>query len=51
MQLSDIALMLATNHPQFSREGWIFELKWDGYRLLARKAQLLTRNKKDATAM
>ena len=36
--------------PQpFSRDGWIFELKWDGYRILASKHQLLTRNKKDAT--
>lgn len=50
MHLSDIELMLATNHPPFSREGWIFELKWDGYRLLASKNQLLTRNKKDATS-
>lgn len=37
--------------PQpFTREGWIFELKVDGYRLLASKTQLLTRNKKDATS-
>jgi bifunctional non-homologous end joining protein LigD len=47
--ICSIELMLATNHHAFSREGWIFELKWDGYRLLASKDQLLTRNKKDAT--
>ena len=34
----------------FSRDGWVFELKWDGYRILASKSQLLTRNKKDATS-
>ena len=42
--------MLATNHPPFSRAGWIFEFKYDGYRVLASKEQLLTRNKKDATS-
>ena len=42
--------MLAFNSPPFSREGWIFEFKYDGYRVLASKDQLLTRNKKDATA-
>jgi ATP-dependent DNA ligase len=49
MNLHTIDLMLATNHPPFSRTGWIFEFKWDGYRVLASKDQLLTRNKKDAT--
>ena len=44
-----IDLMLATNSPPFSRKGWIFELKMDGYRILANKAQLMTRNQKDAT--
>jgi len=41
--------MLATNHHAFSREGWIFEFKWDGYRVLSSKTELVTRNKKDAT--
>jgi bifunctional non-homologous end joining protein LigD len=49
MDLAAIELMLATNHPPFSREGWLFEFKYDGYRVLANKQQLLTRNKKDAT--
>ncbi len=37
----------------FTREGWLFELKYDGYRLLAEKsgdhARLITRNGNDAT--
>jgi bifunctional non-homologous end joining protein LigD len=41
--------MLATDFHPFSQEGWIFELKWDGYRLLSSKDQLMTRNKKDAS--
>ena len=49
MDLHSIELMLATNAPPFSRPGWIFEFKWDGYRVLASKDQLLTRNKKEAT--
>jgi bifunctional non-homologous end joining protein LigD len=49
MDLAAIELMLATNAPPFSREGWVFEFKYDGYRVLANKQQLLTRNKKDAT--
>jgi bifunctional non-homologous end joining protein LigD len=49
VDLRSIELMLATNFQPFSREGWIFEFKWDGYRVLASKEQLLTRNKKDAT--
>ena len=47
--LKSIELMLATNSPPFSRKGWIFELKYDGYRILASKTQLMTRNHKDAT--
>jgi bifunctional non-homologous end joining protein LigD len=50
VDLRSIDLMLATNYQPFSRKGWIFELKWDGYRVLASKSQLLTRNKKDATS-
>jgi bifunctional non-homologous end joining protein LigD len=47
--LSSIELMHAMDHHPFSDGGWIFELKYDGYRVLASKAQLLTRQKKDAT--
>jgi hypothetical protein len=39
MDLNAIDLMLATNHPPFSRAGWIFEFKYDGYRVLASKEQ------------
>ena len=47
-------LMLAENSEKpFTREGWVFELKMDGYRLLASKrrgeVQLLTRNGNDYT--
>ena len=49
MYVRAIDLMLGTNHPPFSRAGWIFGFKYDGYRVLANKQQLLTRNKKDAT--
>ena len=35
----DVDLMLATTEDRpFSRKGWIFELKYDGYRLLAERA-------------
>jgi bifunctional non-homologous end joining protein LigD len=50
VRLSSLELMLATSHPPFSRLGWVFEFKYDGYRVLASKEQLLTRNKKDATS-
>ena len=34
----DVSLMLATAQERpFTREGWIFELKYDGYRLLAER--------------
>jgi bifunctional non-homologous end joining protein LigD len=49
VRLADIDLMLATNAPPFSREGWVFEFKYDGYRAVANRDQLLTRQKKDAT--
>jgi ATP-dependent DNA ligase len=42
-KLADIELMLATDYQPFSGDGWIFELKFDGYRVLASKQQLLTR--------
>ena len=49
-----VELMLAEAHDKpFSREGWIFELKYDGYRLLVSKrggaVRLLSRNGNDAT--
>ncbi|MGD2047447.1 MAG: DNA ligase D [Gemmatimonadota bacterium] len=35
----DVSLMLASSSEQpFSRDGWIFELKLDGYRLLAERS-------------
>ena len=46
MDLGSIELMLATNARPFSREGWIFDFKYDGYRVLASKEQLLTRKQK-----
>jgi bifunctional non-homologous end joining protein LigD len=50
IDLRTIELMHGFKSPQpFTRDGWIFELKWDGYRLLASKTQLLTRAKKDAS--
>jgi bifunctional non-homologous end joining protein LigD len=50
-----VDLMLAeTRQRAFSRPGWIYELKYDGYRILAARedgeARLLTRNRNDATA-
>jgi bifunctional non-homologous end joining protein LigD len=47
--LSSIELMLATDFQPFSGPEWIFEFKYDGYRMLASKSQLLTRQKKNAT--
>jgi bifunctional non-homologous end joining protein LigD len=47
--LASVELMLASHARPFDRAGWIFELKYDGFRILATKGQLLTRNKKDAT--
>jgi bifunctional non-homologous end joining protein LigD len=38
VRASDVSLMLATAEEQpFSRKDWIFELKYDGYRLLAER--------------
>ena len=50
----DVQVMLAEPADEaFTREGWLFELKLDGYRLLACKSQgetlLLTRNGNDYT--
>ncbi len=51
----DVDLVLATAEEKpFSREGWIFEIKYDGYRLLgersAREAFLRSRKGHDLTA-
>jgi bifunctional non-homologous end joining protein LigD len=35
LRTADVSLMLATTGEPFDREGWIFELKYDGFRLLA----------------
>ncbi len=51
-----VSVMLAEPHDRaFTRDGWLFELKLDGYRLLASKAHgdalLLSRNGNDYTAV
>jgi bifunctional non-homologous end joining protein LigD len=51
-----VSVMLAEPSDQvFTRDGWLFELKLDGYRLIASKsnkeALLLTRNGNDYTAV
>ncbi|HSM60400.1 MAG TPA: DNA ligase D [Longimicrobiales bacterium] len=55
VRADDVELMLATSREEpFSREGWIFELKYDGYRLLAervgREPYLRSRAGHDLTA-
>ena len=55
VRAKDVELMLATNEERpFTREGWVFELKYDGYRLLAersgREAFLRSRAGHDLTA-
>ncbi len=49
------AMHCETVDKAFTREGWIFELKLDGYRLIASKSKgealLLTRNGNDYTAV
>jgi len=52
----DVDLMLAESRDQpFSDKGWLFELKYDGYRLLAGRhagaPQLLFRRGRDASAL
>lgn len=54
IELSSLKVMLAETAPgPFSDPGWIFELKYDGYRLLAEKneaaVRLRYRSGKDAT--
>ncbi len=56
VDVRNVELMLAEPREKpFTKEGWIFELKLDGYRLLAAKrkgeALLLTRNGNDYTAV
>ncbi len=54
VQAKDVKPMLAeTREKPFTKPGWLFELKYDGYRLLAEKsaegARLLYRSGRDAT--
>jgi bifunctional non-homologous end joining protein LigD len=54
LRVEDVELALAeTRERPFSRPGWIYELKYDGYRLLAARergdARLLSRNGNDLT--
>ncbi|MDX1492971.1 MAG: DNA ligase D [Longimicrobiales bacterium] len=55
VRASEVELMLATAQEKpFTREGWVFEIKYDGYRLLAerrgREAFLRSRKGHDLTA-
>lgn len=55
LRAEEVSLMLASSGERpFSREGWIFEIKYDGYRVLAAResggAKLLSRNRQDLTA-
>ena len=51
---ANIKPMLATAAEAFDRKGWVFELKYDGYRAFARKADdevaLISRNGNDLSA-
>jgi bifunctional non-homologous end joining protein LigD len=56
VRASDVELMLAeTRDAAFTRKGWLWELKYDGYRVLAERraaeARLLYRHGMDATAI
>src|SRR5688500_3862940 len=56
MAIPDVRPMLASLAPELPRgREWTYEVKWDGYRTLARKegrrVSLLSRNLKDATAL
>jgi bifunctional non-homologous end joining protein LigD len=55
-RVRDVELMLAeVGDHAFSREGWVFEIKYDGFRLLAAReegaAKLLYRRGADSTAL
>jgi bifunctional non-homologous end joining protein LigD len=53
--LADVKPMLATPGKPFSRAGWLFEIKYDGYRVLGGKehgrVRLFSRNANDFTAV
>lgn len=54
VRVGDVKPMLAeAREAPFSRPGWVYEIKYDGYRILAERwkgeVQLVTRNGKDAT--
>jgi bifunctional non-homologous end joining protein LigD len=46
-------MLCAVARPPFHRDGWVYEEKYDGWRLLARKTNdqvgLLSRNGRDHT--
>jgi bifunctional non-homologous end joining protein LigD len=52
---ADVRPMLATPGKPFSRDGWLFEIKYDGYRVLGGKeggrVRLFSRNANDFTAV
>ncbi len=54
LRARDTTVMLAQSGEPFSRAGWLFEIKYDGYRLLAArehdKARLYSRAGNDLTA-
>jgi bifunctional non-homologous end joining protein LigD len=55
LRASDVTLMLATSEAKpFSRAGWLYELKYDGYRMLVERdgdaVRLLSRNGNDLTS-
>ncbi|MEM7364418.1 MAG: DNA ligase D [Pseudomonadota bacterium] len=54
LESHDIKPMLAKNSEPFSRDGWLFEIKYDGYRLICHKegdqVTLLSRNGNDLSA-
>src|SRR5207253_10056521 len=54
IKAGDISVMLAESREKpFTREGWVFEMKYDGYRIVAGRdgadVTLLSRNKKTLT--
>lgn len=49
ISLQKLDIMLASDASPFEKEGWLYELKYDGYRLLASQDQLMTRARKNAT--
>ncbi|HEX7082300.1 MAG TPA: DNA ligase D [Gammaproteobacteria bacterium] len=55
VRIADVRPMLATPGEPFSHPDWVFEIKYDGYRLLAGKergeVRLVSRNANDLTAL